>query len=98
MSDESGGAWPTLEYDDKLPNLPEGHFWLVVRENFDGHPKVYLSIMREGFGRQSVTGFRGRIDVELYGDGCAVVELAEGIFERFKASAAADGSTGGEER
>lgn len=78
------------EYDEALPNLPDDYNWLIVREvdidvAADGEKKVWPKVrvvLMHNTGTDLETVKYGRIDVLMYGDGRAVVELAESIYER----------------
>jgi hypothetical protein len=77
----------TDDYEDLLPPLPDLHYWLVARETLvddqgNTYPKVYVALQDERHEGES--RYHGRIDVQLYGDAAAVVELARDLKRRFE--------------
>lgn len=64
-----------------LPDLGEGWEWHVVRHSIDDHPKVRVALLDPTGADRA----HGTIDVEFYGDGSAVLELARALVARVAA-------------
>lgn len=76
------------EYDDRLPKLPDGYEWQVLRDvvvdDRGPKPKMRVVLLWVGTSLDDMTFRvvdRGVIDVQLYGAD-AVIELARNIKQR----------------
>jgi hypothetical protein len=74
-------------YKGVMPELPEHHTWVITR-HLEGEPgklfpKIRVGLFFEGNGDKDCRNIDfGKVDVKIYGDGAAVIELAKNIRHR----------------
>lgn len=73
----------TPEFLPYIPCLPEGYEWSIVRNEVDGKPKMDVALYIRCDDAINYTRLKhGRIDVEMYGEWGAVIQLAQDIYRR----------------
>jgi len=72
------------DYDDALPVPPEGYIWRVTRHLFDDGKGGFNPNVEVALHDNETCGYidHGRIDKKIYGDGAAVIQLAQDILKR----------------